>query len=164
LHRRWANENWQFIADDTTTFDFSGKRAFLSQHDILFSSNDWRTPLVNLLESNPHNKTAADYLLCFYLLRKDLEQFKVCYDAYYHPAFGSTVPPELYQEALLMCMDATNEQPYVAELQKYAIEQTVRNRSHEFLTLIENMQRNETQIRSTFATSYWFYYFFAQMK
>ncbi|MDR0541009.1 MAG: DUF6057 family protein [Dysgonamonadaceae bacterium] len=162
LHRRWADDNRQFIAGDTI-FEFSGKRAFLSRRDTLFSSNDWRPPLVNLLQSNPQNRTAADYLLCYHLLRKDLKQFKADYDDYYYPTFGAA-SPELYQEALLICLDEFGEREYAAELQKYRIHSEVLNKSHEFLSLHETAQRNERKIRSKFDTTYWFYYFYAQLK
>jgi hypothetical protein len=162
LHRRWANENLQFIVNNTN-FDFSGKRVFLSQHDTLFSSNDWRTPLVNLLESNPQNKTAADYLLCHHLLRKDLELFKADYDAYFYPTFGYS-PAKLYQEALLICIDGNDEQQYDAEVRKYCIDAEVWSKSHEFLSLVENARHNERKISSTFAATYWFYYLYAQLK
>ena len=163
LHRRWANENRELIANDTTTFEFSGKRAFLSQRDTLFVSNDWRAALVNLLESNPQNRKAADYLLCYHLLRKDLKFFKADYDAYYYPAFGNS-PPELYQEALLMLLNNEDEGQRRVESRKYRINQLVWNRSNNFLSLFENTQRNDGIIRSSFSTSYWFYYFYAQMK
>jgi hypothetical protein len=163
LHRRWANENRQLIANDTAMFTFFGKRAFLSQRDTLFFTNDWRASLVNLLQSNPQNKTAIDYLLCYHLLRKDLKLFKADYDAYYYPTFGP-VAPELYQQALLIGMDESDEQQYAAELRKYGIDREIWSRSREFLSLLEKAQRNEEKIRAAFSTSYWFYYFYAQMK
>jgi len=162
IHCCWADENRLLIANDSA-FSFSGQRAFLSQKDTLFYPNDWPASLTNLIESNPQNKTAADYLLCYHLLRKDLELFKSDYDTYYYPVFGDT-PPDIYKEALLICLDEDDERQYADELRKYHIDKEVWNRSREFRSLLENSKLNEGKIRSTFATSYWFYYFFAQLK
>ena len=162
LHHRWAEENRQLIASDTV-FNFSGNRAFLSQRDTLFHANDWRASLINLIESNPLNKTAADYLLCYHLLRKDLKLFQADYDTYYYPTFGDT-PSVIYQEALLICMSGDDEQQYVAKLRKYHINKEVWSKHQEFFTLLKNRQQNETKILSTFATSYWFYFFYAQLQ
>jgi hypothetical protein len=163
LHRKWANENKQLIASDTAKFVFSGKRAILSQKDTLVSPNDWRNTLINLLESNPQNKTAADYLLCYHLLRKDLELFKADYDSYYYETFGYT-PSEIYQEAILLVLNKNDRQQYTDELKKYRISSNVWKLSQEFLSLLENRQQNEEKIRSTFVNSYWFYYFYAQIR
>ncbi|MDR1782698.1 MAG: DUF6057 family protein [Dysgonamonadaceae bacterium] len=153
FHKKWAEDNLKFIAEDTT-FRYAGKRALLAQSDILFASNDWRRSIINLLQSNPQNGTAVDYLLCYSLLNKDLKQFKEDYETFYRPVFGLH-PPTVYQEALIMTTE---------EYSEYGINSDVQNRSDRFLTLYENALKNEHLIRSNFSESYWFYYFFAEIK
>jgi len=50
------------------------------------------------------------------------------------------------------------------EYSEYGINSDVQNRSDRFLTLYENALKNEHLIRSNFSESYWFYYFFAEIK
>ncbi|MDR1719269.1 MAG: DUF6057 family protein [Dysgonamonadaceae bacterium] len=132
------------------------------QKDTLFSTNDWHTSLVNLLESAPENKIAADYLLCYDLLRKDIQQFKVDYDRYYLPNFGSN-PPAIYREAMLMNLKE-EDAAYVQNLSFYHIDDQTVGRGHQFLSAFENDGQNSGKMRLSFGDTYWFYYFYAQLK
>lgn len=74
------------------------KRSYLPQKDTLrLSSTDVVKSLHLLMEANPANQMARDYLLCFDLLMKDLSAFLKDYKRYHTGA-----PNRLYAEALLI--------------------------------------------------------------
>lgn len=162
LHRKWANERIKILASDerkqiTAWVD---KRQMIPQTDTMFFANQWRTSLINLLESNPLNKTASDYLLCFHLLNKDLKYFKKDYDRYYYPAFGSN-PPRLYQEALMACMNE-NESPE-EQLSRYHISPSVYEDCLQYLSIHEKSKGNGRALKEKFNKTFWFYYYYAQL-
>jgi len=153
FHGQWARERVKVREN--------GKRAFLSQQDILFSPNDWYASLENLIESNPANKTAIDYLLCFDLLDKNLGRFKIDYDKYYVPVFGST-PAKIYQEALMMCLD--KEESAKDMIYVYNVSDKVCNECIDFLARYEESNGNGLPLKEKFGKTYWFYYYYAQIK
>lgn len=162
LHRKWAEERLEIINSgqcDSIPY-WTGKRRMLPQQDTLFSANQWRTSLANLIESNPQNKMATDYLLCFHLLNKDLEHFKKDYDRYYYPTFG-LLPPRLYQEALIACMDE-KESPQ-EQLKHYRISAEVYKDCLRYLSIHEEAEGDGRALEKRFGKTYWFYYYYAQL-
>lgn len=83
----------------------SGKAAFQNRQDTLAVSDNAHFLLMQLLDSNPANTVALDYLLCSDLLLKDIDNFKRDYDRYCttHPR-----RKRLYQEALCIYLAGTN--------------------------------------------------------
>jgi hypothetical protein len=163
LHRSWAKERLELIKSgqcDSIPY-WTHKRRMLPQQDTLFSANQWRTSLVNLIESNPQNKMAADYLLCFHLLNKDLQLFKKDYDRYYYPTFGS-LPSRLYQEALIACMNE-KENPQ-EQLKHYRISAKVYKDCLQYLSIYEDAKGDGRALEKLFGKTYWFYYYYAQLK
>ena len=163
LHRSWARERLELIKSgqcDSIPY-WTHKRRMLPQQDTLFSANQWRTSLVNLIESNPQNKMAADYLLCFHLLNKDLQLFKKDYARYYYPTFGS-LPSRLYQEALIACMNE-KENPQ-EQLKHYRISAKVYKDCLQYLSIYEDAKGDGRALEKLFGKTYWFYYYYAQLK
>ena len=163
LHRKWAKERLEFInSGQCNSIPYwNNKRRMLAKQDTLFSANQWRTSLANLIESNPQNKMAADYLLCFHLLNKDLKLFKKDYDRYYYPTFG-LLPPRLYQEALIVCMDEKDDPQ--EQLKHYRIPFQVYNDCLQYLSIYEEAQGDGHALQKQFRKTYWFYYHYAQLK
>ena len=104
---------------------------------------------------------AADYLLCFHLLNKDLQLFKKDYDRYYYPAFGS-FPSRLYQEALIACMNE-KENPQ-EQLKHYRISAKVYQDCLQYLSIYEDAKGDGRAVEKLFGKTYWFYYYYAQLK
>lgn len=163
FHKQWA-ETCLALCRDKSAHQLSvvfTARPLRSETDLLFSPNHWFAALRNLLEANPNNQIAADYLLCLHLLNKDLAQFKKDFDLYYHPVFGDT-PPPLYQQALVMCVD--KEADPVAQLTAYHISAQVVQDCTDFLDMYHKAGGNGTSLQARFGTSYWFYFYYAQIK
>jgi len=163
LHHEWAKERLALIESGQRDSipNWISRRRILPQKDTLFSANHWRASLSNLLESNPQNKMAVDYLLCFHLLNKDLQMFKEDYDRYYYPTFG-LLPPRLYQEALIACMNE-NENPQ-EQLKHYRISAEVYKDCLQYLSIHEEAEGDGRALEKRFGKTYWFYYYYAQLK
>jgi hypothetical protein len=100
--------------------------------------------MVQLLDSNPDNEVALDYILCSTLLLKDITNFKRDYDRY-----CSARPrlKKLYQEALCIWLAGTKASE--EEWLRYIRQNDVLQRFAQY-----NQQRGSAAFRDT----YWYYF------
>lgn len=133
-------KNWAVDAESVMYDDTGFERNMVA--DTVFKVNDFQNSLRSILSSDPSNRTALDYLLCFDLLQKNLVEFMNDYDRFYMPYYRNFIPPVIYQQALEM-MEAGME---------YNISQEVEDANQDFLSGNESKYRN----------SYWFYFKYAQ--
>lgn len=77
---------------------YAMKRKMTNRMDTLRLSDNSHLIMMELLDSNPNNTVALDYMLCSDLLQKDLVNFKRDYDRYYAGRQRRLHP--LYQQAL----------------------------------------------------------------
>ena len=95
--------------------------------------------LRDLLEANPGNRLAQEYLLCYDLLRYDLEHFM-------EDLPGTPVEARIYQEAIMVWLSQHNSlTPERAA--RYGIDVSAFNRMNNFFS-------NPERYRNT----YWYYY------
>lgn len=122
------------------------KRPFVNTQDTLRLSDNSYIIMKELVESNPANNIAINYMLCSDLLLKDMDTFKHDYDAYYfkqkHVQYD-----ELYQEALTIYLAGTKAPP--SEWAKYIKRQDV---------LQQFSQYNEQRGNPAFKDTYWYYF------
>ena len=76
----------------------------VNHHDTITTSDNAHFLMMQLLDANPDNTVALDYILCSDLLLKDITNFKRDYDRY-----CATQPrlKRLYQEALCIWLAGT---------------------------------------------------------
>ena len=118
------------------------KFSFLNQSDSV--SENTYVMMRQLMDSNPNNEVALDYMLCSDLLAKDIETFKEDYDRY---CLNTHRLRQIYQEALciwLMRYDASE-----TEWDKYRIAPQIRERLSQYLERKDN---------KGFMDTYWYYY------
>jgi hypothetical protein len=102
--------------------------------------------MMQLLDSNPDNTVALDYILCSNLLLKDVHNFKRDYDRYCTD-LGRKLNNTLYQEALCIWL-AANQAP--EELwRQYISREDVLQRFADY-----NEQRGNPRFKGT----YWYYF------
>ncbi|MDE5998112.1 MAG: hypothetical protein K2G77_07885, partial [Muribaculaceae bacterium] len=92
--------------------DISNRRTRSNDKDNIRLGDNCRNIILELLESNPRNTVALDYLLCTDLLLKDMDTFKMDYDTYCMEK-GEPRYKDLYQQALMIYLagtDATQEE------------------------------------------------------
>lgn len=101
----WANRilaclNNNATLEDRNTFQtYLDKRPFVNTQDTLRLNDDCYTIMRELVESNPANNIAINYMLCHDILKKDFKAFKHDYDAYYLKQKNVAYDP-LYLETL----------------------------------------------------------------
>ena len=99
VYHKWA----QMLMNGNMTI-YKEKQKFINRKDTLRTSDDCRTILTELLESNKKNTIALDYLLCSDLLAHQIGMFKKDYDK-----FGPSGNP-LYQQVLTFYQNNKPEQ------------------------------------------------------
>lgn len=108
----WSKSHRPLQTSPEVDQDILRRRALSNNKDNIRLGDNCRNILLELLESNPGNTVALDYLLCTDLLLKDMDTFKMDYDTYCM-AKGSPRHKKLYQEALMIYLagtDATEEE------------------------------------------------------
>lgn len=103
----WSAAHTPGRMDPQTKTDIERRRVRSNTKDNIRIGDNCRNILLELLESNPGNTLALDYLLCTDLLLKDMDTFKMDYDTYCM-AKGHPRHKRLYQEALMIYLAGTD--------------------------------------------------------
>ena len=149
---RWANRAFDALGRKASSYDkallqqYIDKRPYLNTRDTLRLNDNCHTIMSELMESNPNNNIAINYMLCSDLLLKDMETFKHDYDAYYLKQ-QNVAYETLYQEALAIYLAGTQAPP--AEWTKYIKRQDVLQRFKLY---------NEQRGNPAFKNTYWYYF------
>ncbi len=103
----WSRDHKPGAMSGAAEEDILRRRSFSNSKDNIRLGDNCRNILLELLESNPHNTVALDYLLCTDLLLKDMDTFKMDYDTYCMEK-GSPRYKSLYQQALMIYLAGTD--------------------------------------------------------
>ena len=136
---RWAKtvrENGNDIYRD--------KMAMANKKDTIVLGDNSHQLMMQLLDSNPHNTVALDYILCSDLLLKDITNFKRDYDRY---CSAEPRMKPLYQQALCIWLAGTNAPQ--DDWAKYIRDNQMLQQFAAY-----NQQRGSSQ----FAGTYWYYF------
>ena len=137
VFRKWAK-------NAPNNVSYAEKAHFCNRMDTISLGDNAHNIMMQLLDSNPKNEVALDYILCSNLLLKDLKNFKRDYDRYCsdHPRLNI-----LYQEALCIWLAASDASE--AEWKQYIKSNDVVKRFAQY-----NRQRGDARFKGT----YWYYY------
>jgi hypothetical protein len=130
-------KTWRYIVE---------KRSFVNKADTIRLTDNLHMVMMELLDSNPDNTVALDYILCSTLLLKDMDNFKRDYDRYCLSTGRPRLKP-LYQQALMIYLAGTNAPE--EEWKKYIVDQSLLQRFGEY-----NQHRGD----SRFSDTYWYYF------
>lgn len=157
-YKQWAEDRMPGKESAEVKEWLERKRSFLPTKDTLrLSSTDVVKSLHLLLESNPSNQMALDYLLCFDLLMKDIPAFIKDYERFYRET-----PNRLCAEALLIHLfqkRATSD-----EIKATGMNPAVIQEFNEYNSLHKQNQGNPSALEGKFGRSYWFYFQFAEFQ
>jgi len=129
-----------------TVVSYWEKTRFCNRKDTISLGDNAHNIMMQLLDSNPDNTVALDYILCSNLLLKDVHNFKRDYDRYCTD-LGRKLNNTLYQEALCIWL-AANQAP--EELwRQYISREDVLQRFADY-----NEQRGNPRFKGT----YWYYF------
>lgn len=160
-YRKWATNQRRFLYNDTTVEKdplLGTMRKSLPANNYLLETKTIENDLSNLVEANPSNTAAIQYLGAFYLLEKNMDGLKNMIETYY----GTEVLPVLpksFQEAVIT-MSETDPDYWkrfhisISVLQRFAEykKQVLANRN--------NRKNLQELMRRGYGDTYWFYYMF----
>jgi len=119
--------------------------------------------LEDILENNSSNQAVFEYLMAWYMLERDYEKAKKCFDRYF-PNFSYSHIPQHYAEFLLLYKRLNNLDDSFFE--KYPVSNELRENFDIMDTLLQS--NREKMILGTmkhqFENTYWFYVRFPLVK
>jgi hypothetical protein len=157
-YRSWATSALACLTDSSLVDanpEWAWLRKYRTRTDFLFSEQEKDMMLGILLEQNPGNRPAYEYLLAYCLLNKDLEHFYR-----YYPlgrAFRYRAVPKSYAEALAYVWGQMG--PTTAAM-PYPLSDETKRQFDEYRRIYANDPRAEQTLASRFASTYWFYLHF----
>lgn len=152
-HRQWALDRMPGHWTPEVTRRIESKRAFLPRVEMLHGMDQTQIILRILLNSNPSNRMALDYLLCFDLLTKDLDAFV----ADYAPSLTAS---HLYEEAILIYLAAKGGMTQ-ENLRHYNVQEETFKRFNRFVTIYKRDNGNGKNLAGEFGKTYWYYFYYA---
>ena len=154
-----AAEKYLRILDKTLVYDkwamnvrqhgkqlYREKMQMVNHRDTITITDNAHFLMMQLLDANPNNTVALDYILCSDLLLKDITNFKRDYDRYCLDT-GRPRLKTLYQEALCIWLAGTKAPQ--EQWQQYIRRDDVLRRFMEY-----NKQRGNPAFKGT----YWYYF------
>ena len=138
------------IPDDPLT---SEKKKLMPEHDFYYDYQNMDFALKNLIVSNPQNRMAFEYLMAYYLLKKDLDGFlqnlALANQMGYHEI------PVVYQEAIAYILTRLPDAP--GELQSMVTDQAVIDNLHAYANLYSINRLDTMKLKNKFGNTYWYY-------
>jgi len=161
-YRGWA-EDFEGLADDPELIrsrpELKAKLDILPKNNFFVEYTNPRSNLEFLLEGQPDNRTALEYLLAEGLLARDVE-FAVGGIGGLEEAGYTRIPRHL-EEAALILFSRANVFP---DLGRLTISAETQARFERFSEAFSRARRNPTasrdQMQAEFGDTYWFYFYF----
>lgn len=139
-HRTWAQQQEQRLPG----------LQLRDGQDTLRLSMQYQKSLRNVLDNNPYNVMAQEYLFCLDLLLKDLYSFRHDVEQYGH------LPSRLYEEAILILM--VGEEQLRESWHDFVSDETYQD----FIRFNQLMAQGNRQALAQYRETYWYYHQFAQ--
>ena len=145
FYGRWVRSMMPGLQDETVRAQLSDAHARLAQKDMVHQLERPRELLLGLLEADPANAAARNYLLCYDLLTYDL-------DAFMQDFTPDMIGARLYQEAVLLWLTLQGRLT-PDEISRYGMDLSVSDRMNRF-----------GMNPAAFKNTYWYYYLKAMNK
>ena len=139
FYGRWARSMMPGLQDETVRAQLSDAHARLAQKDMVHQLERPRELLLGLLEADPANAAARNYLLCYDMLTYDL-------DAFMQDFTPDMISARLYQEAVLLWLTLQGRLT-PDEISRYGMDLSVSDRMNRF-----------GMNPAAFKNTYWYYY------
>lgn len=158
FYKEWANDALSYLHDEKKINahpEWGRLRSYLYKEDFLFDESQKDIILGILLNSNPNNRMAFEYLLAYELLNKDINAF-----LRYYPLgkdMGYTQIPRSYQEALSYVW---TQQHSSFKGMPWSISPAVQQEITEFARAYVHNPSNESFFKQRFEHTYWYYLLF----
>jgi tetratricopeptide (TPR) repeat protein len=161
-YRSWAKQQRKNLklamADPSFTIPGTPEPSRCSEFFINYQYPDHI--LLKLLQGNPKNRMAFEYLMACNMLEMDFEQVKWCMDTYFKN-FDYPAIPVHYEEALMVYQHL--KQSNDDSNSPYPISRATRDRYNRYIQAYlasQGSKRNFEQLQKQFGDTYWFYLHF----
>jgi hypothetical protein len=157
LYHDWVKKYSRYL-EDTSLIEKDPELAWKRKCEPLgvFSTQSFRFKLDKLLEANPTNKMAFDYLLSSVLLDGDLGTFNMLIKE--HPSLIKYPLPKVWDEAYVLFYYMSGKSPEAGE-PKFS-----NDKKEQFIAFIKAMkpfendwQSARSSLEKEFGTTYWYY-------
>ena len=155
-HRAWAADLLARIEARDIPEQYLTWRSRTAGSDRFFAQGDSRSSLTAIADFSPYNRVAIDYLLCSYLLDKNINTFLNLYNRYYYNGLDRIVTvPDLYQEALLVNVDS--RESFSETVSKYNISREIVDKYIRLMDARSKDPHPEAVITKEAMGTYWHY-------
>ena len=157
LYHRWARARMTGMRVKSVERRLDMQRTLLATSDKVRTPMDPSASFRHLLEDNPDNVFARDYLLSYDLLCKDVDMFKADYDRF---VSHHQIPQRVWAEALLVWLAAHGASE--DDVYAYNIPEQVIGEFMSYNHIYQNADGNQFPLlQQKFGHTYWFFYHFA---
>jgi hypothetical protein len=158
LHKDWARKYRKFLYHDEAIeadAELGEKHRSLSNRNRFAMFYGWQPELEDILEANPNNKMALEYLGLSFLMNKDLKGFQAFLDKFYGIKEDKHLPLSFQQAVMALDMpekvDAYQVTDQVKEQYRLFMRQYAQNRSNPNL---------KNLMHRSFGHTVWYYLIF----
>ena len=148
------HENLSFAMADTS-FNIPNTPAPSCYNDFFHSKQNPDYALLMLLQSNPTHRLTFEYLMAYYMLQKDIERTKWCFDNFFWNLGYPDIPTH-YEEALILYQNV------VQAGNDYPISHVTIERFNRYMQAAQGSQRNFEYFQKQFGNTYWYYVHFVE--
>lgn len=159
FYKEWATQTLDCLGDEQKMEahpEWSTLRRFRTQKDFLFSEREADMMLGILLQQNPANRMAYEYLMAYCLLTKDLQHFLSYYPM--GKEIGYERIPVSYQEALIYIWGLTNNDP--SKDIPYPVSDEIKQQVQAYGAIYTSYQNAEPMLQKQYSGTYWYYLHF----
>ncbi|MCK9159723.1 MAG: inorganic phosphate transporter, partial [Bacteroidaceae bacterium] len=161
FYKTWAAKRMFATHSPSVSTWLDAKRRYIMKSDTIRRADAYPMVLRGLLNANPENRMALDYLLCGDLLNKELVGFMNDYRQYCIKR-KMIETPQIYQEALLICYSLG--QLTLDELKRCGIRSDIIHDLSEYTEIYKKNKGDGHVLQPLFGHTYWFYYHYATYK
>jgi len=163
LYHKRSQHLLKLIEEDriSSIEEISKIRLVMSTIDCFASQNKTQKFLLNLLESNPGNRGALEYLTAEYLVRGDLKSAVDNIGRFRD--IGYTQLPRHLQEAILLSEEIYKEKP---DIKGYSITPETKHRFDKFKLILNSADKAtaKQKLLPHFGDTYYYYYYFPKLR
>ena len=157
FYRDWANETLQLLGNEKAIAkhpEYGHLRQFSYDDNFYFSDHVTPEMLQSLFFGNTDNRLAYEYLMAYYLLMGDLENFANYVG--WGEKLGYPAIPRHFQEALALKWSFGHEKN---EQLSVLVSPAIAQRFSQFYSYLKSPAATTEGLAQNFGDTYWYYYF-----
>ncbi len=158
FHREWAEEYSRFLYNDQAIeadAELGEKRRSLSRQNRFAMFFGWMPELQDILEVNPENRKAKEYLGLSFLMNKDLKGFQAFLDKHYGTETDKMLPLSFQQAVMAL------DQP--DKVEEYNVSAAVKEQYGQFMRQYAQNRQNpnlKNVMHRSYGHTVWYYLIF----